>query len=102
MSTRTVPKLVVAGALTGLLGLVAALGGCSGGLTTQEAYEACEELQKTVGDDSTFDDCVACFENCSDCVPSGTSPVTYHCPDDPAPSTSTGGTSSAASTGTGG
>lgn len=96
---RRAARFTAFAALGGLAaGALLGLGACSGGLTTQEAYEACEDLQKIVGDESTFDECVACFENCSDCEPSGTSPETYHCPGEPAPTSSSTG----ASTGTGG
>lgn len=78
--------------------LLLGLGACSNGLTTQEAYAACEDLQKTVGDETTFDDCVACFENCADCEPAGTSPETYRCPGDP-PATTAASTGASSSSG---
>lgn len=90
--SRLAPTLAVVALTTGFA--FATFTGCSGGLTTQEAYDACENLQKTVGDASTFDACVACFENCADCEPSGTSPETYHCPGDEDVTTSTTGASS--------
>lgn len=97
--TPRAARVALCAALGGLAAtLLLGLGACSGGLTTQEAYEACEDLQKTIGDETTFDECVACFENCSDCEPSGTSPETYHCPGESAPTSS----STSASTGTGG
>lgn len=95
MAARTRSPLAAILAVVALAtaGSLATLTGCSGGLTTQEAYDACEDLQKTVGDESTFEACVACFENCADCEPSGTSPVTYHCPGDE-DATTTGASSS--------
>lgn len=94
-TNRSFVRPIVAAVLVVTTGLFASLAGCSGGLTTQEAYETCKELQKSVGDESTFDECVACFENCSDCVPAGTSPETYKCPgEDEGTAASTGSSSS--------
>jgi hypothetical protein len=64
--------------------LVSSLAGCGGGLSTQEAYEVCGALE---GDnpaitEEAFAECVACHENCEDCVAQGTSPETFVCPDD--------------------
>ncbi len=81
--------LVVAGSL---------VFGCSNRSSTQEATATCQSLAKvdpTIAGDS-FNACVACFENCSDCEKKGTSPPTFQCPGDNAGGA--GGSSSTSAT----
>jgi hypothetical protein len=58
--------------------------GCSNRSSTQEATADCQSLAKVdpTIQGSVFNQCVACFENCSDCEKKGTSPPTFKCPDD--------------------
>lgn len=71
-----------------LLALGAAAAGCADHFTTQEAYNACNELKsiETIDDSpEVFADCVACYEDCgNDCSPQGTAPETFACPDEEA------------------
>jgi hypothetical protein len=63
-----------------------ASGGCQSHYTTQEAYEACNDLLRLSierDDREALADCVACYEDCgTDCDQVGTTPVTFSCPDD--------------------
>lgn len=66
--------------------------GC-GGYTTQEAYEVCKDIQgSVVVDDETLKACVACFENCDDCIVKGSSPATFYCPGEEPSDTSSSST----------
>lgn len=60
------------------------VGACGGGLSTQEAYEICESEQSRnpAIDEVAFAACVACYEDCSDCIVQNTAPATFACPDD--------------------
>jgi hypothetical protein len=66
-----------------MLPLLAA--GCGGHFSTQDAYTACEELLDRIdtaseGDES-FNECVACFENCGDdCQQTDVVEGTFACP----------------------
>jgi hypothetical protein len=79
-----------------------ALSACTNGLSTQDAYRACESLGEAEPTSQSFGACVACFEDCDDCQPQGTAPETYACPDDSTTGTassSSGATSSSSSGG---
>jgi hypothetical protein len=61
------------------LAIAAAIGAlvaasCSNGLSTQDAYRVCTSLGESAPTSESFDDCVACFEDCDDCTPRGTKP----------------------------
>jgi len=76
MIKRIVPlSLVLLGAL---------LVGCGSRYSTQEAYDACDELLdriNTAETDDQFLECVACFEDCGqDCQQQDTAPATFACP----------------------
>lgn len=60
------------------------VGACGNGLSTQEAYEICESEQSRNPsiDDVSFADCVACYEDCGDCIVQDTAPATFACPDE--------------------
>ncbi|MFO0547647.1 MAG: hypothetical protein U0271_04615 [Polyangiaceae bacterium] len=62
------------------------LAACEDHYTTQEAYDACNQLGDTnpgVLEPAAFDDCVDCYERCgADCEELGTAPETFACPDD--------------------
>jgi hypothetical protein len=60
------------------------VGACGNGLSTQEAYAICESEQSRnpAIDDAAFAACVACYEDCSDCIVQSTAPATFACPDD--------------------
>lgn len=85
-------------ALAIVVASVGAAGGCATGLTTQEAYEACEELESAASD-ASFDACVACFEDCSDCEAVGTTPETYRCPTEAEQATTGSSVSASSSSG---
>jgi hypothetical protein len=69
-----------------VLALVATLAlACDDHFSTQQAHAACEDLAGTSpgNPQSSFDDCVACYESCGgECTQAVTSPETYVCPDE--------------------
>lgn len=80
MATRK--YLIFTPVLMALLGVVG-LGGCSDGVSTQEAYAACKIEQDNSPNvlETSFQSCVACQEECGDqCMAEGKSPEEYACP----------------------
>lgn len=69
--------------------------GCQSHYDTQAAYEICTDLTErnpATNPDSTFLDCVACYETCGDeCVQSADATEGYLCPDEIAEEDGAGG-----------
>lgn len=99
-SHRSALVTSLAGAIAVVVALVASA--CSNGLSTQDAYRACRALGQADATSTSFAECVACFEDCDDCTPLGTTPETFGCPGDGSTGTGSGSTSSGSSSSSGG